>query len=146
MSLFACLARAHLLTAARVNELVLRYGLTRGMFDVLAALRRSGPPYCLTPKQLAGSLLLSGAGMTNRLDRLEALHLIARKPEPNDRRSILIKLTKQGWKLVDTILPELLEVQRAAFGFGVENGRKLTKLLSALNEQLASRNGPDEED
>jgi DNA-binding MarR family transcriptional regulator len=116
------------------------------MFDVLAALRRSGPPYCLTPKQLAGSLLLSGAGMTNRLDRLEALDLIARKPEPNDRRSILIKLTKQGWKLVDTILPELLEVQRAAFGFGVENGRKLTKLLSALNEQLASRNGPDEED
>jgi DNA-binding MarR family transcriptional regulator len=145
MSLFACLARAYLLTAAQVNELVLRYGLTRGMFDVLAALRRSGPPYSLTPKQLAASLLLSGAGMTNRLDRLEALHLIVRKPEPNDRRSILIKLTKEGWKLVDTILPELLEVQRAAFGIGVENGRKLTKLLSALNEQLASGSGFDED-
>ncbi|HEU0151417.1 MAG TPA: MarR family transcriptional regulator [Bradyrhizobium sp.] len=136
MSLFASLARGYFLTSSRIDRLVAQYGLTRGMFDVLATLRRAGPPYCLTPKQLSASLLLSGAGMTSRLDRLEALKFVARVPEPSDRRSLQIKMTKRGVDLVNRILPELLEAQRASFAFGVENARELTKLLGMMNEKL----------
>ena len=59
-----------------------RYNSTRGMFDVLTTLRRSGPPHELAPKQLSYSLLLSGAGITNRLDRLENLKLILSQTGP----------------------------------------------------------------
>ena len=136
MSLFASLARGYLLMSAKIEHLVSQYGLTRGMFDVLATLRRAGEPYSLTPKQLSASLLLSGAGMTSRLDRLEALKFVARVPEPRDRRSLQIKMTKRGLDLVDRILPELLETQRGSFAFGVQNARDLIKLLAMMNEKL----------
>jgi DNA-binding MarR family transcriptional regulator len=139
MSLLASLTRAHVLTAVMLDKYMAGYNITRGMFDVLAGLRRAGPPYRLTPSQLSASLLLSGAGTTNRLDRLEEMRLIARKPDPDDRRSISIQLTNRGSKLVDAILPGLLDCQRAVFSIGREKGRNLTKLLMNLNEELTLR-------
>src|SRR5690606_32937580 len=105
MALIAALTQAYHLTSIPIDQMMSEYGLTRGMFDVLAALRRSGKPYELTPKQLSASLLLSGAGLTNRLDRLQALDLISRLPDPTDRRSLRILLTKRGKEFVDHILP-----------------------------------------
>jgi DNA-binding MarR family transcriptional regulator len=142
MLLFASLARAYFGITTHIDQLVADHGLTRGMFDVLATLRRAGPPYSLTPKQLSASLLLSGAGMTNRLDRLEALKLTVRRPEPSDRRSLQIKLTDKGLKLVDRMLPGVLERQRLAFRFGAQNGRQLTKLLTLMNERAAADGQP----
>ena len=140
MTLFAALARAYLLTTTHIDRLVAAHGLARGMFDVLATLRRAGAPYRLTPKELSASLLLSGAGMTSRLDRLEVLELVARLPEPSDRRSLQIQLTTKGRDLVDDILPDLIKTQRLAFGIGIEQSRKLTKLLVSMNDQLAHAN------
>lgn len=137
MALFAALAHAYQLTSLPIDHMMAEHGLTRGMFDVLATLRRAGRPYELTPKELSASLMLSGAGMTNRLDRLQSLELIVRLPEPTDRRSLRIALTKKGREFVDAILPDLLETQRSAFGIGIEAGRWLTKLLVAMNERLA---------
>lgn len=137
MALFAALAQAYQLTSLPIDQMMAEHGLTRGMFDVLATLRRAGRPYELTPKELSASLMLSGAGMTNRLDRLQSLELIVRLPEPTDRRSLRITLTKKGREFVDAILPDLLETQRSAFGIGIEAGRWLTKLLMAMNERLS---------
>ena len=78
-----------------------KFGLNGGEFDVLATLRRSGYPYQLTPTQLFNSLMLSSGAMTNRLDRLEDVGLIKRAPNPEDRRGILVRLTKQGLELID---------------------------------------------
>ena len=47
------------------------FGLDRGEFDVIATLRRSGPPYRLTPTELYTSLMITSGGLTHRLDRLE---------------------------------------------------------------------------
>nr|WP_282572220.1 MarR family transcriptional regulator [Roseomonas acroporae] len=118
--------------------MVARHGITRGMFDVLAALRRAGAPHRLTPTQLSAALLLSGAGMTSRLDRLEEAGLAVRLPEPADRRSILIGLTRKGLALVDRMLPELIGIQRAALGIGTAKARDLTALLWVLGEHLAA--------
>jgi DNA-binding MarR family transcriptional regulator len=141
MLLFASLARGYFGITRYIDDLVAGHGLTRGMFDVLATLRRAGPPYSLTPKQLSASLLLSGAGMTNRLDQLEARKLTVRKPDPTDRRSLQIQLTKKGRNLVDRMLPGVLERQRLAFKSGVQNSRKLTQLLTLMNDRVAG-NGP----
>jgi DNA-binding MarR family transcriptional regulator len=136
MALIAALTRAYHLTSIPIDQMMTKYGLTRGMFDVLAALRRSGKPYELTPKELSASLLLSGAGLTNRLDRLQSLDLISRLPDPTDRRSLRISLTKRGKEFVDHILPELLEIQKMAFGSNRKAGKELTKLLVDLSERL----------
>jgi DNA-binding MarR family transcriptional regulator len=85
---------AHL--APRVEAALLRHGLTTGEFDVLAALRRGGAPHQQTPSELSGTLMLSPAAMTNRLDRLEASGLVRRVPDPKDRRGVLVELTPKG--------------------------------------------------
>ncbi len=117
-----------------------KHGVTRGMFDVLAALRRAGSPYRLPPSQLSKSLMLSGAGMTNRLDRLETLKLVVRQPEPNDRRSIRIQMTARGLQLIEKLIPQLVEIEKKIVAdFGDANIKKLTQLLVALNEKISNK-------
>jgi DNA-binding MarR family transcriptional regulator len=143
MLVFATLARTYLTITKSIDDLVAEYGLARGMFDVLATLRRSGTQYSHTPKQLAGSLLLSGAGMTNRLDRLEELKLIVRKPQAGDRRSLQIQLTEKGLYFVDKILPDVLALQSQASMIGVQNSQKLVRLLSMIIEQTEQTSADD---
>ena len=80
------------------------HGITSGGFDVLASLRRSGPPFQLSPTQLFNALLISSGAMTHRIDRLEAIGLAERLPDPQDRRGLLIGLTPKGRELVDTAI------------------------------------------
>ncbi len=72
------------------------FGLDRGEFDVISTLRRSGPPYRLTPTELYTSLMISSGGLTHRLARLERAGLIRREPSPEDGRSLLVSLTDDG--------------------------------------------------
>jgi DNA-binding MarR family transcriptional regulator len=139
MRLFGALARAHLLTTPYLNRVVAAHGLARGTFDVLSALRRAGPPFSLTPKQLSDSLMLSGAGMTSRLDRLETLQLIVRLPEPADRRSLKIQLTPRGIHLIDDIIPRIIKEQWRVIGqLGAKNTATLIGLLGTLTEVLSA--------
>lgn len=89
--------------AARFNhemDLTLReFELKRGEWHLLAALRKSGPPYRRSPGQLSEDLGLSSGAMTHRLDRMESAGLIRRLPDPEDRRSLQIELTDAGWQL-----------------------------------------------
>jgi len=72
------------------------FDLDRGEFDVIGTLRRSGPPYRLTPTELYTSLMISSGGLTHRLDRLEKAGLIRREKSPHDGRSQLVALTEAG--------------------------------------------------
>ncbi len=139
LGLFAALAHAYWLTAPAIERLMSKHDLTRGMFDVLTTLRRVGPPYKLAPKQLSHSLLLSGAGITNRLDRLEALKFIQRLPDPQDRRGLKIELTKAGLRLVDRVLPQLIELERRMVaGLASKDATKLMHLLDEFAQSLQS--------
>lgn len=77
------------------------HDLTLGQFDILATLRRHGPKGQLTPKQLLKSVMLSSGGMTGRLDQLERAGLVARRPDPADRRGVVVELTAKGRKAID---------------------------------------------
>jgi DNA-binding MarR family transcriptional regulator len=82
-------------------------------FDVLAALRRSGLPYRLSPGQLLRETLVTSGTMTNRIDRLAARGLVARQDHPDDRRGVLVQLTEAGRDAVDAALAELLAAEQA---------------------------------
>src|SRR5215471_11914305 len=78
-----------------------RFGLNRGEAGALSALRISGPPHQLSPTRLGKGLMLSSAGVTSRIDRLERRGLVRRLPDPDDRRGVIIELTGQGIATVD---------------------------------------------
>jgi DNA-binding MarR family transcriptional regulator len=96
----------------RRESLLSQHGLSVWSFDVLATLRRQGPPFQLTPTELYGLLMLSSGAMTNRIDRLETEGLVERHRESADRRSVLVRLTSKGQELVERVLPQLLERER----------------------------------
>jgi DNA-binding MarR family transcriptional regulator len=77
-------------------------------FDVLAALRRAGQPYVLSPGQLLAQTLVTSGTMTNRIDRLESRGLVQRMPDPHDRRGVHVRLTPRGKDRVDSALADLL--------------------------------------
>lgn len=82
-------------------------------FDVLAALRRTGAPYELSPGRLLRETLVTSGTMTNRVDRLLAKGLVSRMPDPADRRGVLVRLTAEGRARVDAALAALLKQERA---------------------------------
>jgi DNA-binding MarR family transcriptional regulator len=80
------------------------FGLSFGDFDVLNTLRRRGEDEGTKPRDLVQSSLITSGAMTSRLDRLERAGLIERKPDPMDRRGVLVQLTEQGERLAEESL------------------------------------------
>ena len=102
-------------------------------FDVLAALRRSGSPYRLSPGQLLRETLVTSGTMTNRVDRLAARGLVARQDHPADRRGVLVQLTAAGKDAVDAALAELLAAERGILtALDVREHDQLTRSLRLL--------------
>jgi DNA-binding MarR family transcriptional regulator len=87
-------------------------GLETWEFDVLAALRRAGAPYALSPGQLGSQTLVTSGTITNRVDRLEQRGLVRRERDPHDRRGVKVVLTDDGRHLVDQALTDLLDRER----------------------------------
>ncbi len=103
----ARLSRIGPLLARRQEEVFDRFGLSRGEVGALSALRISGSPYRLSPTRLAKGLMLSSAGITSRIDRLERRGLVRRLDDPDDRRGVLIELTDEGRDVVDEAVAAL---------------------------------------
>jgi DNA-binding MarR family transcriptional regulator len=97
----ARLSRIGPLLARRQDEVFSRFGLSRGEVGALSALRVAGPPYRLSPTRLGRGLMLSSAGVTSRIDRLERRGFVRRLADPDDRRGVIIELTDQGRDVVD---------------------------------------------
>jgi DNA-binding MarR family transcriptional regulator len=118
-------------------------GLTHGEWSVLGILRRMGEPYRRTPGELARHADLSTGAMTNRLDRLEQAGLITRLPDPDDRRSTQIELTKAGhdaWEQSVGVQAQKEELVVGALSRD-ERGR-LNDLLRRLVLEFERQHGP----
>ncbi len=102
-------------------------------FDVLAALRRQGAPYELSPGALLRTTLVTSGTMTNRIDRLEEAGLVRRRPDPQDKRGVLVTLTAAGRSRVDAALADLLAAEQALLAGLPETSRHtLAGLLRIL--------------
>lgn len=97
------------------------HGLNDGSFDVLATLRRSGPPYALSPGDLLATMMITSGTMTNRIDQLVKAGLVKRSANPGDGRSVIISLTDKGFRVIDAAVTAHVQTQ--------------TRLTAALSKQ-----------
>jgi DNA-binding MarR family transcriptional regulator len=111
------------------------HGIEQWEFDVLAALRRAGAPYELSPGRLLRETLVTSGTMTNRIDRLSARGYVERYPDPDDRRGVIVRLTADGRAAVDAAFAALLDAERGLLEDLPERDR--TRLASLLRILLA---------
>lgn len=131
------ISRIGLHIARQQDEVFGRFGLNRGEVGVLAALRIAGPPHHLSPTRLFKGLMLSSAGITSRLDRLESRGLVKRTRDAKDRRAVLVELTHAGLNLLNEAVAANAESERALLGDLRANeiatlSKLLRKMLAAL--------------
>jgi DNA-binding MarR family transcriptional regulator len=120
-----------------------RHDLSAGEYKVLVKLRLAGAPYRLSPTDLSKELMLSSGAMTNRLDRLEERGLVARKPEPRDRRGILVELTDRGAGVLTSSVREQAALEsRLVGGLTAEEKQRLNDLLRTLLRHFQELLGP----
>ncbi len=122
-----------------LNRVFSAHGLDRPMFDVLATLRRAGPPHRLTPAELLRSSMVTSGAVTQRLDRLEKRGLVARSPSELDGRSVYVSLTTDGLALIDRVLPDHVANEHRLLAPLTEAQRKsladtLRRLLESLGD------------
>lgn len=115
-------------------------GLDRSGFDVLATLRRTGPPYQLTPTALYQELVLTSGAMTHRVDALARAGLVERVSGPTDRRSNLVGLTARGKSVVDRAMAADLQCEATMIAPLPDEDREalaalLKKLLRGIEEE-----------
>jgi DNA-binding MarR family transcriptional regulator len=79
-----------------------RFGINRSDLRCLDVLRGVGPT---TPTTLASAVGMTTGGLSLALDRLEAAGYVTRRPNSNDRRSVIIEPTER-----------LAQVEREIFG------------------------------
>ncbi|HXY91258.1 MAG TPA: MarR family transcriptional regulator, partial [Acidimicrobiia bacterium] len=96
VGLFTRLARVGLLVDAFQHRSLDRYDLLFIDYSVLRVLELAGPPHRMSPTALAEIVLRSSGGMTQILDRLERGGLVARAPDPDDRRKVVVQLSAVG--------------------------------------------------
>lgn len=136
------IARIAARIAQRQEQLFGQHGLNRGEVGVLSALRTAGPPHRLSPTLLSRGLMLSSAGMTKRLDRLEEQGLVRRRPDPGDRRGVIVELTAAGRRLVDQVVAANTEAETdIVAGLSEEERQSLTALLRKLLRALEPPGG-----
>ena len=101
------------------------HNLNAANFDVLATLRRSGSPYALSPNALVTSTMVTSGTMTNRIDQLIKSGLVERVKNPNDGRSVDVSLTKVGFELIDSVLPDHIKTQDKLVSCLSQNEKKM---------------------
>lgn len=117
----------------RVGDALAEHDLSLWAFDVLATLRRHGPPHRLTPTELSRATMLTTGAMTNRIDRLEQAGLVTREADPDDRRGVRVSLTPAGLERVDAALEtRMAEAAEAVSSLSPTARQALERHLRAL--------------
>lgn len=115
-------------------------GLESWEFDVLAALRRAGAPYQLSPGNLIQETLVSSGAMTHRLRRLQERDLVTRSSDPNDGRGVVVQLTESGRSKVDLAFSTLMEAENSLISvLSMEEQAIVAAALRNLSLDVESR-------
>jgi DNA-binding MarR family transcriptional regulator len=119
------------------------YGIGLGEYEILARLLAAGPPYQLTPGQLAAGGVAPATTTSSRLDRLQKAGLIIRRPDPTNGRSLHVVLTPAGQDLTSQITAAQVGRERTILGTLADDERTLlSALLTDLMDQLSAQLGP----
>lgn len=128
MRIIGRVSRLSRLIDRRLAENFARHDLEAWMYDVLATLRRSGPPYELTAGALVRQSMVTTGAITNRLDRLEHRGLVERVRSADDRRRVIVRLTDAGREVVDDVVDGHMATEREI----------VARLTSAQRDELVA--------
>jgi DNA-binding MarR family transcriptional regulator len=123
----------------RREEQLAPFGISVADFDVLATLVRRAGTGTVNVRDLQQAMMLSSSGITKRLDRLESGGLIARSPDPTDRRGVLIRLTEAGVVLIDAAIPAITDFESKLVGAAVAGERDRAHVESSLRRLLVAQ-------
>ena len=127
LQVFSRISRIARLQESLRRSVFAEQGLDGWEFDVLSALRRSGEPFELTPRDLIQETFVTSGTMTTRLHKLEVRHLVRRRRAEGDGRSVLVRLSEEGIRLADAAILALVEAEQ--------------KLLNSLTEEQTADMG-----
>jgi DNA-binding MarR family transcriptional regulator len=138
------MARIALYINTEAEAVFSRFGVTHASFQVLASLYRAGPPYRRSPSRVARGLMLSGAGLTGRMDQLERLGLLQRNRDRDDRRAVIVELTPAGRRLVRAAFPVFVASHARLLRQALEPEQQsaLSRLLRTVLQQVESSEPP----
>lgn len=115
-------------------------GIDPATLDLLSVLRRSGPPYRLTTREIAQRALVTAGAVSQRVGRAEREHLVERAAAGEGSRSVLVTLTAAGHALVERSVDQVLgrEAQLVR-GLRPDERAALVELLDRLLHDVAGR-------
>jgi DNA-binding MarR family transcriptional regulator len=118
----------------RTRERTLKQlGVDAATLDLLSTLRRSGPPYTLSTREIAEQTLVTAGAISQRLARAERGDLVRRRPVPHGR-GVLVELTPAGHALVERVVDDVLAADDAATAALTDDELdQLERLLSRLS-------------
>jgi DNA-binding MarR family transcriptional regulator len=104
--------------------------LSTTQYNVLRILR--GSPQGLTCGEIAGGMITRDPDVTRLLDRMEKRGLLSRSREGRDRRSVLVRISPKGLKLVNCLDEPVQKIHRRQLGhMGKDRLQALAELLAA---------------
>lgn len=110
--------------------------LSLTLYNVLRILR--GAREGLACGEIAGRMITRDPDITRLVDRLEKRELIARRRERKDRRTVRVRVTARGLRLLARLDQPVRDAHRKQLGhLGRERLRTLTLLLQAARCKVA---------
>jgi DNA-binding MarR family transcriptional regulator len=130
-----------------LDRLFAEHELTAPGFAVLVTLARLNERGGVAQRRLMDELGLTSGTVSVRMDRLQEMGLIERRPDQHDKRNTLITLTPQGRALFERIVPEHLANERRLLAALSDPERALLaallgKLLVEFEGSLPPENAP----
>jgi DNA-binding MarR family transcriptional regulator len=112
-------------------------GVDPSTLDLLSVIRRSGPPYELTTREITRRTMITAGAVSQRVARAEQAGLVERSPSSAGRRAVSVKLTEAGHTLIETTVRQLLEHEADLIGALTAAERTtLTGILARLEQTL----------
>ena len=113
------------------------HGLKHWEYDVLSVLRRQGEPFELPATEIAKESVLTTGAMTTRIDGLQERGLLRRKKNRNDGRSVLVRLTAKGHRLVDAAIDtRLRDADEVLASMSTKERKQIADALRQLGAQI----------
>ena len=122
---------------ALANQSLNSYQLSPAARQALAVLDGAGKP--LSPTEIARRLIVTTASITSLLDTLQRRGLVERRPDPADRRRLLITITPAAQDLVRRLVPEIVVLQASVMrDIPDQERRQFVAVLTRIREAIAA--------
>jgi DNA-binding MarR family transcriptional regulator len=116
-----------------------KLGVDPSTLDLLSVIRRSGPPYELTTREITRRTLITAGAVSQRVTRAEQAGLVERSPSSVSPRAVCVRLTETGHDLIATTVRQLLEHESALISALTATERTaLTGFLTKLEQTLVT--------